>query len=249
MAVEKLSRAAIVVLTAMALTYSTHAMAAVTTFKNPVDFSSALGPNPVVTETFETLPADTIISAGNTINEITYNTFPTAFGGLVTDAFLAIGTNGLALERDGIPGTNTAPGGDFFFPGDSFSVSFSAPVKAVGIYFLVDTSLGASDFFITTTVGDSHTGNPATDLVMLPGGDPAFGFSEQFFAGLISDTPFLTTIFGKAPVGTMLPNNGGWSVDNLTYSTVPEPSALTLLAVGILLTVYVRRYRNHRYIH
>ncbi len=130
--------------------------------------------------------------------------------GRIDDTFNRIENASLSAERDGNSGTP-----DFFFPGDSFSVSFSQAVTAVGIFFNANLTPSTSDLFVQTSVGTATTGGSTYD------------FGTLFFAGLISDTPFTNATFGSVIGGS------SFNVDNLTYAPVPEP--LTMLGAGTAL--------------
>ena len=108
-----------------------------------------------------------------------------------------------------------------FFPGESFTVTFSAPVQALGIYFNVRASAAASDYiFIDTPYGRASSGGNTFDI------DPFF------FVGVVSDAPFSTATFGAT-----LASPSGFNVDNMIRATlaVPEPSTWMLLLIGVLL--------------
>ncbi len=173
--------------------------AATITFTNSAAFNAALTAVPMTVEGYETYPVNSTISNGTLLNGVTYVAFPTGTDGRIDNTFNRIGNQSLALERPGL--------GDFFFPGDALSLSFSSPVFAVGIFFNVSIS-PANSLSIATPVGTASTGGPIYDM------------STLYFAGLISDVSFTS-----ATIGSSL-TSSGYNLDNLTFTTnqvsVPE---------------------------
>ena len=176
-------------------------------------FAAATG---AVTETFETLPLGLTINSGDTVHGITYLAFPSSTCGMVGNTFNTIDSQALELSC----------GQDFFFPGDSLIVQFASPVTAVGIFFNAgDHPFGP--MFIQTDQGTAFDNN-------IP------EFSSFYFAGLVSDTPFLTATFGSDP------NGSAFTLDDLSYAPVtatPEPNESVAL-VACLLAVFLRRRRS-----
>ncbi|MDX1961927.1 MAG: hypothetical protein SFX18_02160 [Pirellulales bacterium] len=194
------------------------AVAATSTYTSSADFFTALGATPFVTETYESYPINSTIPAGTLLNGINYDSFPIGADGRVDNNYNRLGDASLALQR----GLNSFA---FFFPGESFSVTFENPVYGVGIFFNVVES-PVDSLFINTPVGNALTGGATYDQGTL------------YFAGLISDTPFSSvTIGGDATIGS------GYNVDNLTYVTnpIPEPSAWMVTAGLLGLACWVRR--------
>ena len=202
---------------------TTPSRAAITSFIDPSAFDAALAGSPTITETYEALALGTLIPSGATVNGITYNSFPIGTaGGLVTSAFNAIGSQSLATDR--LESTQ-----DFFFPGESFSVSFTSPIRAVGIYFNVVNSPALNPYLYVNTPVGTATGGGAGDVPDI---------SSLFFVGLISDVSF-----GAATFGATLDAPSGYNVDNLIRASIPEPATLMLLGLGLAGLGFSRRKR------
>lgn len=196
----------------------------ISTFTSSAAFLAALGTTPSSTETYEGFLPGTVITTGSTFNGITYDSFPASIlGGLIGNLFSRLDAQSLEAERDGLPGSGPP---DFFFPGESFSVTFSTPVTAVGIFFNARSDAILTDYvFIHTPVGDVSTGGSTPDIGPL------------FFAGIISNTPFTTATFGAVSNAP-----SGFNVDNLIRaSAVPEPSTWILLTSGLVSLAVLRR--------
>ena len=174
-------------------------------------FAAATG---AVTETFETLPLGLTLNSGDTVHGITYLAFPSSTCGMVSNTFNTIDSQALELGC----------GQEFFFPGDSLTVQFASPVTAVGIFFNAgDHPFGP--MFIQTDQGTAFDNN-------IP------QFFSFYFAGLVSDTPFLTATFGSDP------NGSAFTLDNLSYAPVtatPEPNEVIALSACLLAAFLWRR--------
>ena len=196
-----------------------------TTFTHSSDFLAALGGAPLVTETYETLPLNSLIAAGSTVGPFTYSAFPAGVEGRVDNLFDRIGNQSLAASRPG------NPTGGFFFPGDTLTVSFS-PSTAVGVFINANVTPGSSDLFIATPVGFVGTGGPASNR----------DISNLFFASLISDTPFTSAVIGSFGAG----QGSSFNIDNLSIAPTPEPTTLLLLGTAMAgLGISWTRRRPH----
>ena len=195
------------------------ANAATITYTNSAAFFAALGATSFTTETYEGLAPNTTISAGQTVNGITYTSFPPGTSGRIDNVFGKIGDRSLALT--GSQG--------FFFPGQSMDVSF-APTTAIGVFFNVSVSLFNS-LFIETAVGTAGNGL-------------AYDQSTFYFVGLISDTPF-----SSARIGSTTSAGSGYNLDNITRAAipttpVPDPASTMVLLGSALLALRLSTRRS-----
>lgn len=201
------------------------ASAGVVFFTSSAAFDAALGAAPKVIEDYKAYAADSTIADGtvlNPANGIRYDSFPAGTQGRIDNTFNSFDGQSLALDR-GI----VSPSTDFFFDGDQLSISFENPVRAFGVFFNANLTPNTHDLSIVTSAGTASTGGPVYDQ------------GTFYFAGLISDTPFTTATIGS----DVLPNGSSFNLDNLTYSTVPEPGATlgVLGLVGVAVAWHSRR--------
>ena len=190
------------------------AEAGVTTFTSSADFNTAIAGYTTSIENYGSLIAGTTISAGDTIDGLTYSAFTAGpFGslvrGIVTDQFGSFTGNSL--------GGNQSGGAQYFFGGDSVTIDFAAPVSAFGLFFNVNANSG--EFGFTTSVGTALTGSTSFDT------------STFVFAGLVStDASFTSATFFSTDA-----NVGSYNVPEIitAASSVPEPSSLLLASIGL----------------
>jgi hypothetical protein len=215
MRIEKLLITALLLITGAA-------QASIVTYTSSSAFQAALGGAPTLVEDYGTFAAGTIISPGSTFNGITYTSFnlgaSTTQDGIVSNQFNSF--SGVSL------GANQSNGAaQFFFDGNSFDISF-APTFAIGVF--LNVNLNSGTFGFTTPVGDASTGSAAYDT------------STFVFAGLISTTPFTSAeIFGTSGgAGT-----ASFNIPEiiLASSSVPEPTAIAMTALGAALLLLRRR--------
>lgn len=199
------------------------ASAGVVFFTSSAAFDATLGAAPKVIEDYEAYTADSTIANGTVLNGIRYDTFPAGTQGRIDNTFSAFDSRSLALDRGSVP-----PTPDYFFDGDQLSISFTTPVRAFGVFFNANLTPNTTDLSVVTPVGTASTGGPTYDT------------DTFYFAGLISDTPFTTATIGSG----VLPNGSSFNLDNLTYSTVPEPGA-TLGVLGLVGLAVAWRSRRH----
>ena len=169
--------------------------AATTVYRDPGRFFAALAATVVRTEDYETTTLGTIISPGTVLNGISYG-FSDGRSGRIGNDFNNIGSRG--LYPAGVP--------NFFDAGQSFSVTFAAPVRAVGGYFNVAPS--ASNVLKLTAAGVTADGG---------GPDDAADLTTFYFLGIISTASFVTATFGAEPNAA-----SGFNFDNLVYSVAPS---------------------------
>lgn len=173
----------------------TMSAAATTIYRDPGSFFAALGSAVVQTEDYETTALGTIIPQGTALNGVTYG-FSDGRSGRIGNDFNNIGSQGLY------------PSGDpnFFDAGQSFSVTFAAPLRAVGGYFNVAPS--ASNVLRLTAAGAVADGGGPSDFADL---------TTFYFLGIISTTTFTTATFGAESDAA-----SGFNFDNLVYSNAPD---------------------------
>lgn len=172
------------------------------TFRDSAKFLAALNGRSVTTQGFEAAPYGTIIPDGSQFGGLTwYFNAGENGGGLVANTYYIIDTQGLFLERDG----NEGPGpGDYFYSGESVTVTFPDAVNAVGI-FINANAFDVPDFvYLHTSQGSAYSGGLVSEETVYPG---------LFFVGLISDGPITKIAFGVSDAVST-----GWNADNLMYA-------------------------------
>jgi hypothetical protein len=205
MSLTRLLAAAVVALVP-ALLPAHRAQSAFTPYNDSASFFAALVNDFVVQETYESEDVSTLIPDGGTLNGLTYD-FPEGLEGRIDDTFANLGSRGLAAERDGIPGAEP-DGFDFFFPGDSITISLPVFTRAFGA-FISSAVTDSVDYSISVAGQGSVPTNGMYDADVAP--------APFYFVGLISDTAFT-----QATISAALTAGGGYTVDNVTY-VVPGP--------------------------
>jgi len=215
------SRAAIVVAVALAFStgaaLTTPAGATVMTFTSSAAFTAAAAGIPLTVENYSTGVAGETIANGGTFDGLTY-TFAagpsgTLLGGIITNQFNSF--SGLSL------GGSQSGGQQFFFGGDSVTVTFPSPINAIGAFFNVNMNSG--NYVLAISAGSVSTGSATYDTP-LP--------LTFVFDGLISTTPFTSATFSST--NTSL---GSFNIPEIQFGAaapaVPEPSSLTLLCTAL----------------
>jgi PEP-CTERM motif len=186
--------------------------AGVTTYTSSAAFDAAITGYTTSIENYGTLTPGTTINAGDTIDGLTYTAFTpgplgTLLGGIITNEFNSFTGNSL--------GGNQSTGQQYFFGGDSVTVTFAAPVNAFGLFFNVNANSG--DFGFTTSLGTATT--PST----------SFDTSTFVFAGLVSTgTQFTSATFFSTDTSL-----GSYNVPEIITASIPEPSSLLLVSIGL----------------
>ena len=116
--------------------------------------------------------------------------------------------------------TTTSPNGlgrtpiDFFGAGDSVTFGFAGGITAFGID--INTfATSAGTFTATTSAGD----------VVFSAYNPFPGISTGQFVGFLSDTA-VTSV-------TITGSSASYTLDSMRYGSVPEPSMVLLLGLGL----------------
>lgn len=197
------------------------AKAATLTFTDPQSFAAALGGARTTVDSYETLALGTVVPTGSRLNGVTY-TFNAGRTGQINNTYNHIGTRSIEALAD-----STGP--NFFVPGNSLTVTFASPQRAIGGFFNANLS-PVDQLFL------------ATPNAIVTGGGPSdrYDFETLFFLGIISDTPFNTATFG-AIAGT----TGVFNFDNLTsVSAIPEPESWAMMIVGFGCAGWAMRRRK-----
>ena len=193
-------------------------------FQDRVVFAQALGSDPSVVKTVEgwdTYPAGTIFADGSTVNGITYNVSSSGDALIVSTGISLSPPNNLFMTD-----CPMASACSFRPLVDTFTFGFPQPIRAFGITFSSTFAVNNGDYLLTTDRGD----------VIPSYFDPVFpGFSLGQFAGFISDEPFNSVTVSSTV-------NALYGMDDLVFArSVPEPSSLVLLSLGLFgLGLHVR---------
>jgi hypothetical protein len=180
-------------------------------------------PGSPTTLDFESFPGATIPSSGGSIGGITFTSstydFIVSTGFSTTSGAWYLGLDDAADEV-------------FVPPHDLWSMSFSSPLRALGLYFISSDELLAGDIVLETPIGTAANG---TSPEMLTDGGLAY------FIGLVSET----APFGTANVtyGAGVADFFVYDVDDITTLTatpVPEPTSFVLTSSALAL-MWTRR--------
>jgi len=193
-------------------------------FTDSASFQAAIaGLGTASTGTIDDLAAGTVISAGGTADGITFHDTP------------AVGTANLAISN--LFDTTSSPnylGSDdpttnAFFAGDSITMSFAAPIRALGMFIILASDSAAGDF--TLDIGSAQAASSGVvQQTLLDNG-------QVLFLGITGQTDFSSATLS-------LNSNAGyiWNVDDIVSAPTPEPGTVTLLATGLAL--FLRRIRK-----
>jgi hypothetical protein len=198
------------------------ASATVVDFTSSAAFAAATSGDSVKVEQYASGTAGQTIANGGTFNGLTY-TFAagplgTLTGGIITDQFNSF--SGLSL------GGNQSGGDQFFFGGDSVTVTFAAPVKAFGAFFNVNANSGKYD--LNTSVG-----NVSTDSA-------AFDTRTFVFDGITSTTAFSSITLRSEDTAV-----GSFNIPEIEFvAATPLPAALPLFAGGLGVMGWLSRRRK-----
>ena len=140
-------------------------------------------------------------------------------GGIITNLFNSF--SGLSL------GGNQSGGAQFFFGGDSFTVTFPSPINAIAGFFNVN--LNSGNYVLGTAAGSVTTGSATYDT------------STFVFDGLISTTPFTSATFSSTDVYL-----GSFNIPEIEFGAAPapEPSSLALLCAALAAGSMIPRRRR-----
>ena len=133
-----------------------------------------------------------------------------------------------------------------FFGVNDFTTLFTLPQSVTAVAFDVNEQSSSSSNFGVSPGGAIQYpfGGTYGNNTPFPG-LPMNGYSYDGFVGFVSDTPFDTVEFSA------FYNPGvSYQLDNFSFGdpvmVAPEPLALTLTGVGLLLTFWVRKRRPGR---
>jgi uncharacterized repeat protein (TIGR01451 family) len=177
-------------------------------YTEPGAFKDAIQGLVPTTVTFDNLGLNQTLANGTTLSGATFNFTAAGFPGVATNAFLATSPpQTLGVNR----GVCTTPYSGlncwFFFTGESVTVTFSQPVKAIGAFFSVNAGAATLQEFITisTPVGTAKSHNA------LPAGSYGFPAYTLRYVGLVSEVPFSTATFSVT-------GSFGMVIDDITFA-------------------------------
>jgi hypothetical protein len=183
--------------------------AGATTYTSSSAFNAATAADSFTVENYSSGTSGQTIPNGGSFDGLTYNVNGTTLNGsIITNQFNSF--SGLSL------GGNQSGGAQFFFGGDSVTVTFPTPIKAIGVFFNVNANSGNYD--LNTPVGDVSTSSATFDT------------STFVFDGITSVTPFSSI--------TLVSENtalGSYNVPEIEFAvvTTPLPGAFPLFAGGL----------------
>jgi hypothetical protein len=196
------------------------ALATVTTYTSSAAFLAAA---PGASDDYGSYTAGQKVASGSTLGGLTY-TFNTAAhrGGIITDVYNSF--SGLSLAAKEAPG-NKLDDLDFFYAGDSVTITFATPLKAIGIF--ANIYLAPTETLKLTTAAGI-----ATDAVT------AYDTKTFGFVGLVSSTPFSSVTFTS---------DGSFNIPKIlfsTFSAAPETSTWLMMLAGLFAAGVALRRRT-----
>jgi hypothetical protein len=155
------------------------------TFTSSSEF--ALATTGLTVENYGTYSAGTLVPSGSTLGSLSYR-FNTAsnLGGVITNLYNSFSGNSLAAKQVVGPLNSS----DFFFPSESFTVTFPTPVTAVGVF--SNTFLPVTAFLVTSSGAASTTWT-------------TYDTSTFGFLGFTASTPFTSATFIQTPLSYTIP--------------------------------------------
>lgn len=187
------------------------ANAATTAYTSSAAFNAATAGHQTV-ENYSSGTAGQTIPNGGSFDGATYTTSggPTLNGTIISNQFNSF--SGLSLGGDQSNGA-----AQFFFDGDSVTVTFAASVYAIGVFFNVNANSG--NYILTAAGGTASTGSAAYDT------------STFVFDGLVSDTGFTSATFSSNSGGA---GTGSYNIPEIITAavTVPEPATWAMMLLG-----------------
>jgi hypothetical protein len=207
-------------LTVWALSFTGQAGADVIVFGSRDAFRAAIAGTRSTTEGWDEFGSGTIIPNGASVNGVVYDLSEPAANFIVTAGGATISS------PNGLGRTNNPFGGEAFIPSDRITFTFPRAISAFGVSFNTFSTV-AGAYTLTTNFGD-----PVPSAY-----DPFPGLSTGQFAGFISVEPV-----SSVSIRTLVPFQFGFD-DMISVNAVPEPTSLTLLALGALGLIGLRRVR------
>ena len=155
---------------------------------------------------------------GVTFSVPNWNAYATN-GVLDTDSALTSKPNVIWVDQGGGGGGSSAQGMD---------INFSTPQSAVGLLFELSV-----DSTATLAVYDGASLLESVTSGLSPGGAGEEGYLALQDPGITK-----AIVYSTSPGG----QNWNFSIDNLKFTSVPEPSTLLLLGVGLAMVAARRRF-------
>jgi hypothetical protein len=194
-------------------------------FTSSASFFAAISGLTPTTANFDSDPVGNI-AQGATVDGITFTY--TVDGGLES---LAVQNTFDTTSGKNYLGSNDAGTGGALFPGDTFTMSFSTPINAVG-FFIIGGPYSTGDFTLSSLTATATSSNVLEETL----GDGG----QVIFLGIASNTDFSSATVTLDPSAGEL-----WNVDDITTAAgpvgapLPEPDTLSLLAVGLAVCIFV----------